>query len=402
MTEMTTEDLPARLRSLPGGARLINALADERDVWVVGGAVRDILIGRRPVELDFVVEADAAEVARRAARRLSGGAIVHPRFGTANVEAPGLSFDLGAARRERYARPGALPEVTFSATLAEDLARRDFTVNAIAVRLADGEVVAHPLALQDLRDGVLRVMHDGSFLDDPTRLLRLARYAARLGFRVEEHTDVLARDAIATGAPATATGPRLGAELRLLAREAQPGGVFELEARGLGAAVLHPAFAADAELVERALELCPGDGRRDLLALAACCLDVPPSELLARLDTLAFPASERGPLAAAAAHAKGLAAALSGADRPSGLWLLLRREPVESIALAGALGPHGPARLWLQELRQVRLEIGGNDLLAEGLEGPRVGRALDAAMAATLDGGAPGREEQLAAALAAG
>ena len=402
MTEITTNDLPGRLRSLPGAGRLLDAFAGEHDVWVVGGAVRDILLGRRPVELDFVVEGDAAAVARRAAKRLSGWAIVHTRFGTTNVEAPGLRFDLGAARRERYPRPGALPEVALGASLAEDLARRDFTVNAIAVRLDDGEVVAHPSALQDLRDGVLRVLHDGSFLDDPTRLLRLARYSARLGFRAEEHTDALAHEAIAAGAPATVTGPRLGAELRLLAREPQPAGVSELEARGLGAAVLHPAFAVDAGIVERALALCPADGRRDLLALAACCLEVPPAELLARLDTLAFPASERGPLAAAAAHAKALAEALSGADRPSGVWLLLRREPVESVALAGALGPEAAARRWLQELRHVRLQIGGTDLLAEGLEGPRIGRALDAAMAAALDGGAPGREGQLAAALAAG
>jgi tRNA nucleotidyltransferase (CCA-adding enzyme) len=402
MTEITTEDLPARLRSLPGAARLLDAFEGEHEVWVVGGAVRDVLLGRRPSELDFVVEGDAADVARRAAKRLSGWAIVHARFGTTNVEAPALRFDLASARRERYPRPGALPEVALGASLAEDLARRDFTVNAIAVRLDDGDVVAHPAALQDLRDGVLRVLHDDSFLDDPTRLLRLARYSARLGFRAEEHTDALARAAIAAGAPATVSGPRLGAELRLLGREPQPTAVSELEARGLGAAVLHPAFAVEAGVVQRALELCPADGRGDLVALAAACLEVPPAELHARLDTLAFPASEHGPLAAAASHAKALAAALSGADRPSGVWMLLRREPVECVALAGALGPEGPARLWLQVQRHTRLEIGGNDLLAEGLEGPRIGRALDAAMAAALDGGAPGREEQLAAALAAG
>jgi len=402
MTEITTHDLPRRLRSLPGAARLLDALEGERDVWVVGGAVRDLLLGRQPVELDFVVEGDAVDVARRAARRLSGGPIVHARFGTASIEAPGLWVDLAGARRERYPRPGALPEVELGAALAEDLARRDFTVNAIAVRLADGEIAAHPGALEDLRDGVLRVLHGRSFVDDPTRLLRLARYAARLGFRAEEDTDALARTAIAGGAPATVTGPRLGAELRLLAREPQPAAVSQLKARGLGRAVLHPAFTLEQGVAERALGFAPEDARRDVLALASGCLQAPAAELASRLDALAFPASERGTLVAAATHARALAEALGGADRPSGLWVLLRREPVESVALAGALGPEEPARRWLEELRHVRLAIGGEDLLAAGLEGPAVGRALDAAMAAALDGTAPGRDEQLAAALAGG
>src|SRR5687768_9220266 len=115
----------------------VTALEGEDDVYVVGGAVRDLLLGREPHELDFVVEGDALEVAGRAGGRV----ISHERFGTATVELDGVTFDLAGARRERYERPGALPEVELGATLREDLERRDFTVNAIAVHLKDGELI---------------------------------------------------------------------------------------------------------------------------------------------------------------------------------------------------------------------------------------------------------------------
>src|SRR5919202_120145 len=192
-----------------GGGRppAVAALDGEDAVYAVGGAVRDVLLGRRPHEIDFVGEGDAVAVARRAARRLGGRVTVHERFGTATVEAEDATFDLAGARRERYPEPGMLPEVELGATLAEDLARRDFTVNAIALHLADGELTFHPGAREDLDARRLRVLHDASFRDDPTRLLRLARYAARLGFDVEPHTDALVAAAIAAGALETVTGP---------------------------------------------------------------------------------------------------------------------------------------------------------------------------------------------------
>ena len=110
-------------------------------MYVVGGAVRDALLGRAPRELDLVVEGDAVAVARRAAERVGGALTVHDRFGTATVLADGFAFDLAGARRETYSRPGALPDVQLGASIEEDLARRDFSVNAIALRLADDEIV---------------------------------------------------------------------------------------------------------------------------------------------------------------------------------------------------------------------------------------------------------------------
>jgi tRNA nucleotidyltransferase (CCA-adding enzyme) len=386
-----SDDLLERLREVPGARELFDALADVPGVWVVGGAVRDALLGREPRDLDLVVEGDAAEVARR----LGEGALVHERFGTATANGV---VNLAAARRERYERPGALPEVELGAPIAEDLARRDFTVNAIAVRLADGELQAVPGALEDVAARQLRVLHERSFHDDPTRLLRLIRYAARLRFQIEEATRGLAFAAVADGALTTVTPSRLGAELRLLLGEPQPAGLCGLEAFGIGP-VLLPGFGVDPDLVEGAQRLTPADGRADLAALAASCLDASAPALAARLDGFELPARERDTVVAAATRARALAPVLGGMEGASAIWALLRRETPETVALAGALGAPAQARRWVEELRHAKLAITGDDLIAAGVEGPAIGRGLEAATAAMLDGEAGGREAQLAAAL---
>jgi tRNA nucleotidyltransferase (CCA-adding enzyme) len=378
-----------------GSPRIVAALAEEEAAYVVGGAVRDVLLGRSPRELDFVIEGDAVAVARRVATRLGGRVVVHDRFGTATVEAPGAVFDLAGARRERYERPGALPEVELGASLEEDLARRDFTVNAIALHLADGEIVALPGAREDLREGVLRVLHARSFVDDPTRLLRLVRYAARLGFSVHPSTDSLA--AAGVDFVAAVTGARLGAELRLLLGEPLPDALVGLERHGLGRAVVGPAFAVDPSLVSRALSLCPPDARCELVALAVCCTGFEPSALAAALDRLEFEAGARDTVVAAATRAPVLSEASDAA-----LWRQLRRERPETVVVAGARGDESAALRWLGDVRHRRLAIDGHDVVAAGLAGPAVGEALDRAMEAMLDGVAPGRDEQLAAALGRG
>lgn len=191
------------------------ALRDEPHVYLVGGAVRDELLGRTPKEYDFVVEGDAIAVARRAAERLGGELTVHERFGTATIRTGSGSFDLTSARTETYAHPGALPTVTLGASIEQDLARRDFTINAIA-RTLDGRQIAFPGAYDDLRGGVLRVLHDRSFVDDPTRMLRLVRYAERLGFVAQPSTAAL----FDLDLLKTVSQDRVNREIRLLLAEA--------------------------------------------------------------------------------------------------------------------------------------------------------------------------------------
>ena len=151
--------------------------------------MRDARLGRVPRELDFVVEGQAEPVARRAARRLGGDVVVHDRFGTATVRAPDAVFDVVSARSECYAAPGALPDVRTGASIEDDLARRDFTVNAIALRLADGELVSVEGAQEDLDGGraaraarpLVRRRPDAPAAPGPLR--RAARVRARPGDR---------------------------------------------------------------------------------------------------------------------------------------------------------------------------------------------------------------------------
>ena len=189
------DDLLQRVRAMDCGRRLLEAAARIEGVHLTGGGVRDLMLGREPSELDVVVEGDVAVLAAR----LGEIDAAYERFGTATVRAGDCRWDLAAARAEHYARPGALPDVR-PASIEEDLLRRDVTVNAFALDLGTGELRAVAHAREDLAAGRLRVLHEASFLDDPTRLWRIARYAARLGFELEPGTAALAAQAVAAGA----------------------------------------------------------------------------------------------------------------------------------------------------------------------------------------------------------
>jgi tRNA nucleotidyltransferase (CCA-adding enzyme) len=394
------DELLARVRALPAAQVLLERLGDVAGVYLVGGAVRDLLRGKVTSDLDLVVEGDAAAVAARL-----GIPRVHDRFGTSTVVVDGFSYDLAGARRESYARPGALPDVT-PAPLEADLRRRDFSVNAIAIALGGpgaGAVQAFPGALEDLEAQRLRVLHDRSFNDDPTRLLRLARYASRLGFSVEPRTRLLAETAVGEGAIGTVSGARVGTELRLLAAEPDPVAAFgELAELGLDRAVHERLRLENPELARRALEFLPSDGRRDLLILALALASVPPAELGPLLDSLSFEARDRDLIVAIVERAPELATKLAKARSAAEIAAAATSAPPEVVAVAGAMGPGATATEWLERLRHVRLAIDGEDLLRAGVpEGPAIGVGLRAALAAKLDGAAVDREDELAHALRA-
>jgi tRNA nucleotidyltransferase (CCA-adding enzyme) len=395
------DELLRRIGELPAGARLLERLRDVPGVHLVGGAVRDLLLDGAPYDLDLVVEGDATEVARR----IGENVVVHDRFGTSTVVLDGFSYDLARARRETYAKPGALPDVE-PADLAEDLRRRDFTVNAIAIALGGpdaGNLTAAAEAIEDLDARQLRVLHDRSFADDPTRLLRLARYKSRLGFAVEPRTSELEREAVDSGVLETVSGTRVGAELRLLAREPDPVSAFATLGELALDDAIHPGFGlTDPALARRALALLPADGRRDLLILGLAARGVAHQELGPLLDRLAFEAGDRDVIRATAGGADDLARSLMRSRRPSEIAAAAGGAGPELVALAGALGPEEAAAQWLERLRHIGLEIDGRDLLAAGVpEGPGIGRGLNAALAAKLDGHAAGREQELEAALEA-
>jgi len=388
----TPQEAEAALRELPGGAAVLDAVAATPGAWVVGGAVRDALLGRAPTELDVVLApSDGAEPAAPpeafAARLGVPREAEQMRFGTCTLMTPdGLGVDLVRARRERYAHPGALPEVE-PADLEADLARRDVTVNAIALR--PGEPLrAVARAREDLADGVLRILHPRSFEDDATRLWRVARYAARLGFEPDRETAARA----AAADPARVSGPRHGNELRRTLAEADPVGA--LQATQALAAQLFPEGFAPRSTADALALLPPGEGRPGLVALARACAGVEAARLVTWLDALGFSAAERD-VAAAGSRAVTLHPLRCATDA-AGIARAARGAPLEVVALAGGAG----ARRWIEELRHVGLEIDGADLLAAGVPaGPELGARLQRALDARVNGEAPSREAQLRVAL---
>jgi len=412
--------LIARLRELPGAAELI-ALAEARGgVELVGGAVRDLLLGRVPRELDAVVAGGVEDLASELANALGGRATVHERFGTAEVRAEGIAVDLASMRAETYPAPGELPEVR-PGTPVEDLHRRDFTVNAIALPLAGerrGELRSVEGALEDLAARRLRVLHERSFLDDPTRILRLVRYAVRLSFSVEPHTAELAGSALASGALDSVSGARLGSELRLAFAEPCAVEILaELDRLGVFAA-WEAGVGFDEHIARAALELLPADASRRLLLAASLLLglayklDEEDAEPAMRgfIYDMELPSGEGDRVFGAAVSAAVVADGVGSVATTADILDLMYRAPVESLALAVAVrdledGPDSYGRRtierWLNTMRHVELEVGGEDLIAAGVpEGPEVGARLEEAYRLLLEEAIePGRESELRAAL---
>ena len=358
------ERIPERLRALPGLDRVREA-ASGTATYLVGGAVRDLLLGRDRTDLDIAVEGDAAAVGRR----LGGEVRTHERFATATVHTAGLELDLATSRSESYPEPGALPEIQ-PATLSEDLARRDFTLNAMAVPLAgDPELIDPHGGLEDLRRGALRVLHDDSFVDDPTRALRAARYAARYGFDLDPDTERLLREADL----ATVSSDRVDAELRKLAAEETARRGFEL-------------------LDEWGLVPLP-DGAPELIdAVSALMVGEAWSRVADRDDAVLAAARGRGRDAAGELAAAEVTAPSQGVD-------LARGQDGVTLALARALGAEWLDR-YVEEWRDIRLNIDGDDLMEAGIpEGPAIGRGLTAALRAKLDGEVASTEDELRVAL---
>jgi tRNA nucleotidyltransferase (CCA-adding enzyme) len=365
-SEKPIEDLPAALRDAHPELEAVREAASD-PVYLVGGAVRDLLLGQPRADVDLVVEGDAAALAAR----LGADAVEHERFGTVKVELDGHEVDIAAARTETYDRPGALPAVEPADTVEADLARRDFTINAMAIPLASEAGLIDPHGgREDLDRGLIRVLHPGSFVDDPTRAIRAARYAARFGFSLEPETERLLREAN-LGAVSV---DRQRAELERLAREA--------------AGPLGLAFLSEWGLIE------PRDGGIELATRVAKLLSSPPwREVADRADAVL--AAALGPVGREAELA------VAQPDMPSRAVELAGAHGAIELVLARALGAEWLDR-YLEEWQGVRLAIDGDDLIAAGVpQGPAVGRGLAAALRAKLDGETRNRDEELARALAA-
>jgi tRNA nucleotidyltransferase (CCA-adding enzyme) len=397
------DDLGERIRALPGADRLLPALEGLAPVWLVGGAVRDLMLAAPAVDLDVAVEGDARDAARVVAERLGGETKEHERFGTATVRADGVAADFASTRRETYSAPGALPDVE-PAPLDEDLSRRDFTINAMAASLngdATGELRDPLGGADDLERRIVRILHPRSFVDDPTRLLRAVRYEARLGFHMDPETERLAREAIAADAPSTVSGPRIRDELLDLLAESPGPGAARMRELGLDRALSPLLGDARPEDVAAAAAATESTGGARQFAALAALIAPDPDGLAGWIEDLNLRGEDRDAVLHAARKGPQLVRSLEAELPDSAVHALLHCELPETLAVAISLGAREqPIRRYLETLSSADLEITGDDLRAAGVpEGPAIGRALRETLKRKLDGEVDGYDAELALAL---
>jgi len=404
-----TELLPRLQQVLPEPvARALAAVVDAaegqgRTLYLVGGCVRDLALGRDLLDVDIVAEGDVQSLAAAAASALGGRCVAHGEFGTVTLDADAVRVDLAMARAETYARPGALPRVR-PASVKEDLARRDFTINALALALCGperGRLLDPFRGREDLRRGLVRVLHQRSFIDDATRILRAVRYAARLGFRLELGTRVLlGRDVSYLD---TISGARLRQELlRLLAEELPEAALLRCQALGVLAAV-HPALRFDRRLAAafRSARRRRGASLGPELYLSLLGTPLSPEEASSVARRLALSARERRAVEGAAALGGAMAALAEPRLRPSEAVALLEAYPEASLWAWALAAPSLPVRRrlrrYLECWRYVKSVLDGRDLQRLGVpRGPLMGEAMGMLRIARLDGRVRTREQEVA------
>ena len=388
--------------------------------YLVGGPVRDALLGVPLSDLDITVMGDAPALAQQLAAEIGGRLTVHRRFGTASVAwadaGDNLVIDLVTARSETYPAPAALPVVRPGA-LADDLARRDFTINAMARPLGDygdgnyggpyygdgGAGIIDPHGGQaDLQDGIIRTLHRQSFRDDPTRILRAVRYEQRFGFRIAADTLHDLQSARDDGAIALLSADRVRHELARILQEAQPLQALR-RADDLGILrAIHPALTAS-HLEAMALaaadrtESAPAE-IKPLDWLGALAWTLTPAEGAALSARINAPSDWMRAIADAADLSANVDFLDADGLAPSQVCALLDGRSPYALAAGAFLAPPTAAariRRYRAEWWTVAPRLRGSDLLALGVPaGPAVGATLRALRQARLDGGAPTRQDE--------
>lgn len=367
-------------------------------IYLVGGAVRDLLLGLPVQDIDLVVVGDAAALLSTLAASLGGRITARSQFGTAKLRALEQNLDIVRARRETYRRPGALPSV-HPGIIQDDLARRDFTINAMALRVEPPPpLVLDPTrGLQDLRQGLIRILHPASFQDDATRILRAIRYEQRLGFHLERETEALLRRDL--GFMNTIGGDRLRRELNLLFQE-ERAGLTILRASELGAlSALYPPMPDAQEMKKRLDRLSSGNGPPEsmhLLAMLAYSWE--PVQREGFIQRLRLPGAWARVVrdVGAARHA---ADSLAAEESPAAVALKLRDLSPEAVQAAAALAPQEGSRRnlqrYLRQWRTVRPLLSGRDLARMGIpKGPQMGQLLETLLHARLEGLVQTREDE--------
>jgi tRNA nucleotidyltransferase (CCA-adding enzyme) len=377
-----------RLDDFPNSQRraleIVREVAAEKSCrpYLVGGPVRDILLGRHDVaDVDVTLEDDSSTFARALAKHTGGRVRSFPQFLTYKVTADGLpDIDVATARREKYRQPGALPSVE-PGRLKDDLLRRDFSINAIAVDILSGEFHDPANGVHDIESRHVRVLHEQSFVDDPTRIFRALRLAARLGFTLEAQTAELLRDAVAHGALATVTRERLWRELFLAMDEAEAPKVLDALAGAGALGVLFDCRKGDLQMMK---DVADADSQLDRYVLYTAALlhgNASPVDL----EGSGFSQKRARNVMQVANEIPRFVDALSEATSDRQRFRLLKAATPETLAVIAAAAPEQQPHVTRYcEYREFKLPLRGNDLEVE--PGPHVAKALERAREAVFTG----------------
>jgi tRNA nucleotidyltransferase (CCA-adding enzyme) len=380
-----------RILDIPNPQRraldVIREVAAEKDCrpFLVGGPVRDLLLGRHVLDVDLTLEEGSSTLARALAKRIEGRVRSFPQFLTYKVTGDGFpEIDIATARLERYRAPGALPTVT-AGKLKDDLMRRDFTINAMAMDLLDGSMHDPASGQRDLSSRIVRVLHDNSFVDDPTRIFRAVRLANRLGFSLDLHTAKLMHDAIEMGALGLVSKERLWRELFLAMDERDaPKVLSALHKEGALTALfgvdVPPPSAEALEKVRRQLDAQP-DLDRYVLYTGTLLRRTQPEA--AQLEGSGFSQKRARGVLQIARDLDRFDRALSEAPSDRQRFRLLKTATRETLTLMKER--RHVSRF--QEYQQFKLPLRGNELEVPG--GPHVARALERTREAVFNGEIP-------------
>ena len=371
-------------------------------LYLVGGALRDLVMGHPLQDIDLVVVGDSALFAHALVKALAGEVLTHSQFNTAKVHVLGQRVDVVTARSETYRRPGALPTVQ-PGTIQDDLARRDFTINAMALHLkpdGSGELLDPLGGQRDIQARLIRILHPDSFQDDATRILRALRYEQRLSFRMEHETEALLRRDLSL--LDSISGDRLRREMDLIFQEHQPHlALTRLTALGVFQALYPPlghGTAAEPQLSNLQREVAQ---LQPLHYLAWLAYPLQPSEAEGLIARLRMP-KRWASVVRDAVSARESAAALEKEMSPVAVYRRLKGLSLEAVQVAAALereSSHAGDNLnrYIHQWRSVRPLLTGRDLVRLGVpQGPRVGELLDSLRDARLEDRVHTRESEKA------
>jgi len=401
LAQIIEEQLPAELVNFMWLAGELAHTRGER-LYLVGGVVRDLFLGQANLDLDLVVEGNAIELAKQLKKLNQAKITTHPRFNTAKLQWDRWSVDLATARAETYAKPGALPSVKPS-SIDNDLFRRDFTINAMAIHLNPGDYgkLVDPCdGHGDLKNRLLRVLHEKSFIDDATRIWRGLRYEQRLDFRLERKTLKLLKQDI--DMLDTISGARIRYEIECVLQERYPEKVLR-RAEELGVlAKLHPALKVDgwcAEKFDQARRLTSPQPPEIGLYLALLVYPLSDEEAESLISRLNLPKSLAQTVRDTITLKSKLKLVAIPGLSPSSIYRFLNDYSTQAL-VANSLATQSPTasqniRLFLTRLRHVELSLTGRDLMRMGIaEGPQIREVMELLHKARLNGKITTREAE--------